>query len=92
MPDASLSNRFVQAHLAVVQKDELPWQKKQILRCGILRGQNRAIAMWAGTNFKAAELHGMTLFNRGDLVLKDSLTPTRGAGVRGVGGGGPGWG
>ena len=48
--------------------------------------------MWAGTNFKAAELHGMTLFNRGDLVLKDSLTPTRGAGVRGVGGGGPGWG
>ena len=48
--------------------------------------------MWAGTNFKAAELHGMTLFNRGDLVLKDSLGPTRGAGVRGVGGGGPGWG
>ena len=48
--------------------------------------------MWAGTNFKAAELHGMTLFNRGDLVLKDSLTPTRGAGERGVGGGGHGWG
>ena len=66
--------------------------KHQILRGGILRGQNRAIAMWAGTNFKAAELHGMTLFNRGDLALKDSLTPTRGAGVRGVGGGGPGWG
>ena len=32
------------------------------------------------------------LQQRGDLVLKDSLTPTRGAGVRGVGGGGPGWG
>ena len=26
MPDASLSRRFVQAQLAVVQKDELPWQ------------------------------------------------------------------
>ena len=45
-----------------------------------------------GTNFKAAELYRMTLFNSGFFVKIDSLTPTRGAGVRGVGGGGPGWG
>ena len=42
--------------------------------------------------FKAAELYRMTLFNGGFFVKIDSLTPTRGAGVRGVGGGGPGWG
>ena len=45
-----------------------------------------------GGNFEAAELHGMTLLDRFNFVKIDSHTPTRGAGVRGVGGGGPGWG
>ena len=45
-----------------------------------------------GTNFKAAELYRTTLFNSGFFVKIDSLTPTRGAGERGVGGGGHGWG
>ena len=45
-----------------------------------------------GGNFEAAELYSMTLSDWFNFVKIDSLTPTRGAGVRGVGGGGPGWG
>ena len=45
-----------------------------------------------GTNFKAAELYRMTLFNGGFFVKIDAPTPTRGAGERGVCGGGHGWG